>query len=184
MISYEYIYEAARKERHSEQLQPLSKKFVEEVAEYIKEKKEFLKREGDSFSEDVIKTKKQLENAITLFKELMLRRRKKILDLVLIASETGISKHDFENMLGFEKELFENIMVQIDATDKKINELLNGSVDRDLRNELITFLEDIDEFVGMDGNSFGPFEKGQVANLPKNIADILIEEGKAKKIED
>ena len=32
-------------------------------------------------------------------------RRKKILNLVLIAAETGISKKDFDNMLDFEKEL-------------------------------------------------------------------------------
>jgi len=50
-------------------------------------------KEDDIFSEVIIKTKKQLENAVTLFKELMLRRRKKILDLILIAAETGIFKN-------------------------------------------------------------------------------------------
>ena len=44
-----------------------------------------------------------------LFKELMLRRRKKILNLVLIAAETGISKQDFNNMLSLEKEKIDPI---------------------------------------------------------------------------
>ena len=65
----------------------------------MKEKKEIASKQDDDFSDVIIKTKKQLENAITLFKELMLRRRKKILNLILIAAETGISKQDFENML-------------------------------------------------------------------------------------
>src|SRR3989344_9708952 len=116
MITYNDIYEAARKERYSEQLQSLGKNFVEEVAEYLKDKKEVGSKEDYVFSDAIAKTKKQLENAITLFNELMLRRRKKILSLVLIAAETGISKQDFENMLNFERELFEEIMKRMDIS--------------------------------------------------------------------
>jgi len=78
MISYNDIYEAARKERYSEQLQPLQKNFIGEVSKYLKEKKELVASEGE-FSDNVLKVKKQLENAITLFKELIIRRRKKFL---------------------------------------------------------------------------------------------------------
>lgn len=39
MITYNDIYEAARKERYSEQLQPVPKNFLEEVTDYLKEKK-------------------------------------------------------------------------------------------------------------------------------------------------
>src|SRR5574344_612192 len=117
MITYNDIYEASRKERYSDRLCPMQKKFIGEVATYLKEKKE------DVFNNSVIKTKKQLENAITLFRELMLRRRKKILNLVLIAAETGISKQDFDNMLSFEKELFEEIMKCVEKSDKEMNSL-------------------------------------------------------------
>ncbi|MBU2616900.1 MAG: hypothetical protein KKB79_02900, partial [Nanoarchaeota archaeon] len=103
MITYNDIYEAARKERYSDQLQPLSKNFISEIASYLKEKKQLTLKDDDLFSDMITKTKKQLENATTLFKELMVRRRKKILSLVLVASETGISRQDFENMLVFEK---------------------------------------------------------------------------------
>ena len=124
MITYNDIYEAARKERYSEQLQSLGKNFVEEIAEYLKDKKQLASKDDDVFSDAIAKTKKQLENAVTLFNELMLRRRKKILALVLIAAETGISKQDFENMLNFERGLFEEMMKSIDYTDKKIQEIL------------------------------------------------------------
>tara|TARA_Y100000034_G_C6624549_1_gene272376 strand:- start:25 stop:582 length:558 start_codon:yes stop_codon:yes gene_type:complete len=183
MISYNDIYEAARRERYSEQLQAIAKNFILEVSTYLKEKKDLTNREEDSFSENVLKTKKQLENAITLFKELMLRRRKKILNLVLIAAETGISKQDFENMFAVEKELFEEFMKHIDLSDKKLNELLSGGEDDTLqKNDLILFLKDIDEFVGLEGESIGPFELGQIANLPKEIAKILIEDKKAEYV--
>src|SRR3989344_5040311 len=126
MITYNDIYEASRKERYSDQLQSLGKNFVEEVAEYLKDKKEMASKEDDIFSDVIAKTKKQLENAVTIFNELMLRRRKKILALVLIAAETGISKQDFENMLSFERVLFEDMMKGIDSTDKKIQDTLSG----------------------------------------------------------
>lgn len=184
MITYNDIYEASRKERYSEQLQSLSKNFIQDVATYIKEKKEIALKENDSFSDVIIKTKKQLENAITLFKELMLRRRKKILNLVLIAAETGISKQDFDNMLTVEKELFEEFMKCIDISDSKLNELMNGKKEESENNELISFIEDVEEFVGFDGSKIGPFEKGQIANLPKEIVKILIEDKKVEVLED
>ncbi len=183
MITYNDIYEAARKERYSTKLQPIPKNFVEEVANYLKEKKEVASKQDDDFSDVIIKTKKQIENAITLFKELMLRRRKKILNLVLIAAETGISKQDFENMLKFEKELFEDFMKNIDLSDKKVSEILNGGKARETKNELVVFIESVEEFMDLDGGKMGPFEKGQIANIPKEIAKILIDDNKAEIIE-
>lgn len=184
MITYNDIYESSRKERYSQELQKLPSKFVLEIARYLKDKKEMASKESDDFSDVVVKTKKQLENALTLFKELMLRRRKKILNLVLVAAETGISKQDFDNMLNFEKELFEDLMKCIDSSDKKIHSLLNGEKDKINGNELIVFNKDVEEFVGLDGEKMGPFEKGQIANIPKSISKILIESKKAEMIEE
>ncbi len=183
MITYNEIYEAARKERYSETLQPIPKNFIKEIAEYLKEKKEISQKEDNNFSDVILKTKKQLENAITLFKELMLRRRKKILNLVLIAAETGISKKDFDNMLAIEKELFEEIMKCIDTSDSKLNEMLNGKKYTEQKHTLVSFLENVEALVDLDGETIGPFEKGQVANIQKEIANILIDEKKAEKIE-
>lgn len=182
MITYNEVYEAARKERYSEQLQKLPKNFINEVSGYLKEKKDIASKQDDIFSDVIIKTKKQLENAITLFKELMLRRRKKILNLVLIAAETGISKQDFENMMAIEKDLFENLMKCIDCSDKQLNENLNGKTEEAKKNELIVFKEKVDELVDLSGGKIGPFEKGQIVNLSKEIAQILIDDNKAELV--
>ena len=184
MITYNEIYEAARKERYSEKLQAIQKNFISEVSNYLREKKEISAKEDDVFSEVIMKTKKQLENAITLFKELMLRRRKKILSLVLIAAETGISKQDFDNMLPVEKELFENLMKSIDSSDKKMNENLNGKEEETQKNDLLVFKESVEEVMDMEGNMLGPFEKGQIANIPKEIAKILVDDNKAEYVMD
>jgi DNA replication initiation complex subunit (GINS family) len=180
MITYNDIYEASKKERYSEQLQPLQKNFVGEVAAYLNEKRDISSKDNDLFSDVVIKTKKQLENAITLFRELILRRKKKILNLVLVASETGISKQDFENMLPFEKTLFEEFMKSVDTSEKILNEMLNGSSGEEQKNEMIIFTEPVSEFLGLDGEKMGPYEKGQIANMPREIAKILMDSGKAE----
>lgn len=185
MITYQDIYEAAKKERYSESLQPIPKTFVKDVAKYLKEKRESTSKERDVFSEVILKNKKQLENAITLFQELLRRRRKKILNLVLIASETGISKQDFDNMLLIEKELFEELMKCVDRSDKILNSFLNGDKPEDEKvNSVIIFLEDIDKFVEPNGEVLGPYEKGQIANLSKEVAVILVGDGKAEYLEN
>src|SRR3990167_7701186 len=136
MITYNDIYEAARQERYSEQIQPLSKNFVVEISKYLKEKKQFTLKESEEFSGVIDKTKK------------------KILNLVLIAAETGISKKDFENMLDFEKELFEELMKCMDFSDKKLNRVLDGNkVEQIQKNELVLFKENVGGFVGLDAEN-------------------------------
>lgn len=184
MITYNDIYEAARKERYSDKLQPLPKNFIKEVSDYLDEKKQVALKKDDVFSDIIIKTKKQIENALTSFKEIIRRRRKKILDLVLIAAETGISRQDFDNMLQSEKELFENLMKNIEISDKSLEMELNKKIQvEEKKNDMIIFKEDVEEFVGLDGRKMGGFEKGQIANIPKEIAKILIEGNQAEMIE-
>jgi len=186
MITYNELYEALRKERYSEQLQPIPKKFIIEVSAYLKDKKDIANKENDEFSETILKTKKQFENSVSIFKELMLRRKKKILELAFVAAETGISKRDFENMLSVEKEAFDGVMRSLEKSDKKINEFLKGAEDDDksASNKMIVFIEDTDEFLDLEGNSIGPFKKGDVANIPQEIANILINDKKADSIEE
>lgn len=185
MITYNELYDALRKERYSEQLQPIPKNFIKEVADYLKDKKEISEKDSDDFSDLVIKTKKQFENSIAIFRELMLRRKKKILDLAFVAAETGISKRDFENMLAVEKESFDGIMKSLEKGDKKVAKMLRGAEEDDKsKNKMIVFIEDIDEFLDLDGNKMGPFKKGDVANLSEEIANILIVDKKAEAIEE
>lgn len=204
MITYNDIYEASRKERYSDELQELSKEFISDAAEYFREKKEVSMKEDGDFSDVVERTKKQLENAQTIFRELILRRRKKILNLVLIASETGISKKDYENMLDSEKEFFDDMMKCIDKTDKKLKSVLenntgknepknNLSIEReeneiktanefeDSEKQKILFKEYVGELMDLSGEKIGPFKEGEIVELSKEIAQILVEDGKAEK---
>ncbi|MFH1500379.1 MAG: hypothetical protein ABIE22_00340 [archaeon] len=174
MITYNDIYEALRKERYSEQLQPIHKSFITDFSTYVGEKKNLANKEGDLFSDTIMKAKKQLENAISIFKELILRRKKKLLNLAFVAAETGISKRDFENMLPFEKKLFDDIMNSMGQAEKDVAGLLNDQKQTEIKNTLVIFKEDTDKFLGLGGENLGPFLKGDVANLPIDVAKILV----------
>jgi DNA replication initiation complex subunit (GINS family) len=188
MITYNDLYEALRKERYGEQLQPLMKDFVKEVASYLKEREHLIGQEKDMFSEDLQKNKKQLENAIAIFKELMLRRKKKLLELSFVSAETGISKRDFDNLLHFEKETFEKIMKAINEGDKQMEKIISG-VDQENqisgpKNKLIIFKVDTEEFMDLEGNKLGPFKKGDIVNIPQEIANILLVDNKADSVNE
>jgi DNA replication initiation complex subunit (GINS family) len=186
MITYNDLYEALRKERYGEQLQPLLKDFVKEVSTYLKDKEAFVSKGNDLFSDEVLKNKKHLENSVSLFKELMLRRKKKLLDLAFVSAETGVSKRDFDNMLPFEKETFEKIMKAITEGDKIMEKTLSGSVEEagGPKNKLIIFKQDTEEFLDLEGNKLGPFKKGDIVNIPQEIANILLVDNKADPVDD
>jgi len=185
MITYNDLYEILRKEKYSEQLQPLPNKFLEEFSEYISDKTFSSEQQKDLFADSVAKSKKQLENAISLFKELILRRKRKILNLVFVATETGIMKRDYENMLPLEQQTFEKLTKAFEENDKELSKILNNKKETEKpKNKLILFVQDTEEFVDHEGKTIGPFKSGELANIDSDIAEILISGGKAKLIDE
>ena len=75
MLGYNDLYEILRKEKYAENLQQLPKKFIQDFNELLKEKKEASSLNTDLFSDSVLKSKKQLEKSISIFKEIILRRK-------------------------------------------------------------------------------------------------------------
>ncbi|MEI7719199.1 MAG: hypothetical protein WCI72_05005 [archaeon] len=183
MITYNDLYEALRKERYSDDLQLLKKSFLIEASEYFSEKKKFSDKDEDIFSDVVLKSKKKLENAMALFKELLLRRRKKVLNLSFVASETGISKKDFENLLDFEKELFEDIVKSLEKADKNLSGSMVAGAKTESSFKLVRFVDPVEEFLDLEGEALGPFAKGEVANLENEIVNILVQDKKVEILE-
>ncbi|MFQ6077404.1 MAG: hypothetical protein ACE5Z5_14960, partial [Candidatus Bathyarchaeia archaeon] len=48
--------------------------------------------------------------------------------------------------------------------------------------KLVRFLESVPAYVGVDGEEYGPFERGEVANIPEEDAARFIEEGVAEEV--
>lgn len=185
MIGYTDLYEILRKEKYAEALQPLPKKFISQVSEFIANNSQPIQNQDDLFSDSTAKSKRQLENAIAMFKELFLRRRRKILNLVFVATETGITKRDFENMLDIEKEAFEKMVAAFEESDKKVSQTLNGKKENKTpKNKMILFSQNVEEFVNHTGKTIGPFKSGELANIDSEVADILVSGGKATLVDE
>jgi DNA replication initiation complex subunit (GINS family) len=185
MLGYNDLYEILRKEKYTESLQPLPKKFIEEFKEYVHNSSQTDNSQTELFSDSIAKTKKQLENAIALFRELMLKRKRKILNLVFVATETGIMKKDYENMLAHEKESFDILVKTFEEGDKQLSKMLSKKTKKeDEENKMILFTQDVEQFIDHAGNAIGPFKSGELANLDSQIAKILISEEKATFIDE
>ena len=124
MMGYNELYEILRKEKYSENLQPLPKTFLADFRDYIKENKDSFSQKTDLFSDSVGKMKKQFENSLSIFRELILKRKKKILNLVFVATETGLMKRDYENMLDLEREVFDKLVKIFEDGDRELSRTL------------------------------------------------------------
>jgi DNA replication initiation complex subunit (GINS family) len=185
MITYSDLYELLRKEKYNEQLQLLPPTFMNELAEYFEDKKKIANKDSEDFSDTILKTKKQLTEAVIIFKELITRRQRKIINLALIAAKTGINKRDAENMTDNEQKLFETIVSEIEKESKNIDNIINGvREEKNLKNQLVRFKQDIPAFLDADEQPIGPFKAGEMANLPKKIADILVKNTQAEYLDD
>ncbi len=181
-MDYAELYEFLRKEKYAEALQALPKLFVDDFSTFLRERRALLSNSPDLFSEDILKSKKQFENAISLFKELMRIRKRKILNLVFVASETGIMKRDFTTLLSFEQPLFERLVLAVEDADKDLQQALHGTRAILADHKMVIVQQPIAEFVDMGGSTIGPFEVGALVNLDARVADILIADQKVSLI--
>lgn len=184
MLDYNELYEYLRKEKYGDQLQALPKTFITEVADFLRERRKHFSATPELFSEEALRDKKQFENALSIFRELIRVRKRKLLNLVFVASETGIMKRDFGTMLGFEHDLFERLVMAVDDADKTLQNSLNGAPALAQDQKMVIVTQPIAEFMDLSGNAVGPFSKGTLVNLDSKVADILLSEGKVAVVDE
>lgn len=185
MITYQEIYDLLRREKYNDAIESLPQNFLKEIAEYINEKKSIVNREQNLFSDTVKMTRKQLENSLSIIKEIIAIREKKVLNLAFTAALTGVTRRDTEHLFDYEKELFDTAVRQLEQNQQTVNRILEGiHEEKDLKNLFIRFKEDVPSFIGSGGNELGPFKRGDVSNINKEIAEMLINDSKAALIDE
>ena len=192
IITYETVYETLRKEKFKNDLQQLEENFFNDVVMYMTERKKTLlsSESKDSIfaSENIIKTKKQIENIQKIISELYERRETKLIQLALTASRTNYPQ-DSSSMTFEEKKLYFDLVNKLNTYRENIlNNILSGKIP-ELKEEsnkdelkLIKFLESVPQFIGDDLKTYGPFETEEVANLPKRVSEILLKNKRAEEI--
>ncbi|HLC50177.1 MAG TPA: hypothetical protein VJI97_02010 [Candidatus Nanoarchaeia archaeon] len=191
------------KEKDRTDLQKLEPSFFNDTISYIKEKKKILEAKTDSpfANEEIKKTERQLENIYKIIKELYGRREKKIITMAMDRSRTQSNLIDTSVLLKEEKVFFDTLTALLDTYREQIllavlNEripFLQGFEYKKQKEEvklvvkstkLVRFTGHVPKFVGTELEEYGPFEEEDIANLPIEIADVLINKSKAEEMKE
>lgn len=194
IITYENLYEILRREKYEKELQKIDESFFKSIISYIKEKEELLKK-TTPFASEIEKTRKQIENTRKIIKEIYEKRENKIIQLALFCSR--LNEKQSPSLLKEERPFYESLVDIFNQSRKNILfNVLSSNLPvieyekpKELKivqetTRLIRFLHAIPKFVGTDLNIYGPFEAEDIASLPKEIADLLIEKKRAEEIKN
>jgi DNA replication initiation complex subunit (GINS family) len=201
-ITYEVLFELLKKEKDTADLQKLDPSFFNDFVSYLNEKKNMLGKEDTLFSYDEKKkTEKQIENAKRIVKEIYERREKKILNIALLKSRTKSNVIDTSSLLENEKKFLDEIVKVLDTFRSSIiNNIIDGKYASEITmqkeetgkkdvepeegksTKLVRFLCSVPKFVGKELEEYGPFAEEDIANLPAEIADVLIGKGRVEEI--
>jgi DNA replication initiation complex subunit (GINS family) len=168
MLTDETIRKIFEDERNSPGLTRLSDDFFEQVREYLEKKISMSRDETDQWALEAVKRRLK-----TIFE----RRERKILNSAHGFVDSGVIP---ENMTNEERMFFERIVECVNGFQKEREEKLERKKEKLV---MVTLLDQIPAFVGINMKNYGPFSKGDIATLPEPNADLLTKKGLAEKIE-
>jgi len=220
-ITYETLFDLLRREKNRPELQKLSSSFIDDVRDYIKQKKSILKEQqikiGMSADAEKENTENQIENIKSTLNKLLDRRQQKIVEMATIKAKTSSNPDDCQALLNEENKLFNSLFEVLSSFRKEIlseisieektheneekkseerqeesqkheNEEKSQEIEKQdpekqqEKTKLIRFIHSVPRFVGRHLEVYGPFEEDDTANLPEEIADILVLKGRAEEI--
>jgi hypothetical protein len=206
VITFESLFELLRREKYRPELQKLDENFYANALSYLKEKEAILEsqetRDSIFAAEEVDKTRMQLRNVQKILKEIYEKREAKVVQLALFNSRNRSVVHNESALLPEELSIFESVKGVLDQHREGIlHNLLKSSmpelpfkkekplkttceINKEERGLVkVRILAAIPEFVGPDMEVYGPFDESQVAELPKEISEVLAANRQAE-IED
>ncbi len=167
MLTFETLSRIAREEKASPSLTRLPEDFFEEVSSYLYKKAQASEGKEDAW---------ELDNAKMVLSDIMKLRERKIIISALAFADTGAEP---SHITAEEKLLFDqaaSMIMQFRTGRKKVLEPGHE------KKSMITFIEDVPQFVGSDMSNYGPFAKGDIANLPEDVTRILVDRGIARPL--
>ncbi|PIN74630.1 hypothetical protein COV18_07095 [Candidatus Woesearchaeota archaeon CG10_big_fil_rev_8_21_14_0_10_37_12] len=207
VLTYQTLYEILRKEKSRPELQKIDGSFFKDVLQYSRDKQHQYDEnltKNDIFSQsERDKLHIQITNIKKILKDLYDFRERKIINMAINKSRTNSQILDTENLLRQEKQLFEHITSILNQNRTgilhKLLELREPDVmpfvlpleedtypdETNLEQQentgirKVKFTEDVDQFAGPDLELYGPYAPEEEADLPTEVANVLIAQGKA-----
>ncbi len=171
-ITFELIRKIQLEEQKTSTLSRLPTNFFNSTSNYLEQKKKLVVGNDRKGSLEV----KSVE---TLIKDIFDRRERKIVNSAIIAARSGLPP---ENLSEDERQFYNSVVALIKSRRSDLlKSLLETKVEKIPPSVL--FKEDAPEFVGIDEKTYGPFKKGDTAELPEENMKILLERGIIEKRE-
>jgi len=193
-ITYESLFELLMIEKRKEELLPLPVNFLNDVASYVRDKQTIVSNPHDTSnpfaSSEKEKTKIQLDQIRKMLRDLYDRREKKILFMAINKSRTGTNIVDTTPLLPEEKRFFDETVSMLDKYRAEIllplfsGERQKAQAETAVKEtKLVKFVQAVPQFMGKELEIYGPFDEEDMANLPTEVADVLIGKGRAKALD-
>ncbi len=200
VLTYETLYELLRREKSRDELQQLDEQYFRDTLTYLKEKQQAYDDnlvKNDIFSQsERDKLQIQLANIKKIIRDLYDIRERKIINMAINHTRTNAQIADTAHLIIQEKALYDSIvtalahhrtsillklleqrMPDIMPIEKEIEEPIQETTTKKVK-----FTEKVDQFVDEELETYGPYEAEQEAELPPDLANILISQGKAAGI--
>jgi DNA replication initiation complex subunit (GINS family) len=196
-MSYRRLLEVWKKERESSDIQGIPAGFIQEMREYINVLNK-TPTESDTLMGSIIQ--KERVYASQMLKDLVDKRLEKILN-----SELNGLPLDANALTPEEQKLYSNIRqllagykqgVELPEVEEiqpqprppsvdsaKSQEVIKPPSGRDVEMVVVRFLQSLPAIMGIDMRAYGPFDKEDVASIPRENALNLIRRGIAKWVE-
>jgi DNA replication initiation complex subunit (GINS family) len=190
---YEEIFEAWKREKNSEVIQPLPPEFLEKASRYLTDLKLPTVKEGRENNPDPTR-KRETEYTEFMLSSLLRMRARKI---ALSSLEDSLATP--ANLVEKEKSLLDDLRTDLAkymhwSMQLPIKEGVNSSGNSEKRSNTVTeaeessstmllrILQPIPRLVGVDLQEYGPFQQEDLVVLPKENALVLIARGVASEV--
>lgn len=187
-INYSRLRNLYRLEKQSRtRLTPLEPDFYRLLREYI----EGEKKEVDlAWQEQDIQRLVLFANLVKLVNDIIAIRQRKIVSLALASMFD--EAWEPENLVGWEKDLYRDVVETVRKyrdsalvfVGLKEEEGKKEEEEKRLKTVRVKILKAIPEFIGTDYKTYGPYAAGEIAELPQEIADILLVRNLAEVVGD
>lgn len=178
-LTYDDLRRLQRKEMSSASLVPLPAGFYSDAMVLAE------KLEAGLRSEFSLSAAREYENTLKIIRDIYSKREGKILLRAMRVARTGEEIDGLTseektllssvvNLLGKNRERFENQLSQNNQAQAPPE-----SLEKQTR---LKFLMDLPEFVGVDGNTYGPFKTGSETAFSPEEAQRLVKRGAAEEI--
>jgi DNA replication initiation complex subunit (GINS family) len=167
VVSFEYLRKILNEEKKSQNLTKIPDDFYETVRMYIEGKKKLAKEKKDEI---------ELRNIERIVENIFNLRERKIINFAIMAARAGVQP---SNLTSEEKQFFQKVFETLKERRvilDKLKSALEGEVKKEVE-ILVVFKQDFPAFVGIDGQTYGPFKKGDIAKLPEENRKILASKG-------